>query len=145
MTFQWKISFNPDPSKQAQKIIFSKKTKKIFYTSLRFNNTIYSQTSYQKHLGIFLDSRLTLEEHLKVISTKVDDIGLLQKLQNILEDWYWWLYTKLVRLHRDYGEAIHEESYNEIFHQKFESIQYMSDYPYQELLNDSREKNLSKN
>ena len=78
------MSFNPDPSKQVQKIIFSKKTKKIFYTSLRFNNTIYSQTSYQKHLGIFLDSRLTLEEHLKVISTKVDDIGLLQKLQNIL-------------------------------------------------------------
>ena len=27
--FQWKMSFNPDPSKQAQEIIFSGKTKKI--------------------------------------------------------------------------------------------------------------------
>ena len=27
--FQWKMSFNPDPSKQAQEIIFSSKTKKI--------------------------------------------------------------------------------------------------------------------
>ena len=26
--YQWKMSFNPDPSKQAQKVIFSRKTKK---------------------------------------------------------------------------------------------------------------------
>ena len=25
---QWKMSFNPDPSKQAQQVIFSRKTKK---------------------------------------------------------------------------------------------------------------------
>ena len=27
-TYQWKMSFNPDPSKQAQEVIFSRKTKK---------------------------------------------------------------------------------------------------------------------
>ena len=27
--FQWKMSFNPDSSKQAQEIIFNRKTKKI--------------------------------------------------------------------------------------------------------------------
>ena len=26
--YQWKMSFNPDPSKQAQEVIFSRKTKK---------------------------------------------------------------------------------------------------------------------
>ena len=26
--YQWKMSFNPDPRKQAQKVIFSRKTKK---------------------------------------------------------------------------------------------------------------------
>ena len=41
--FQWKMSFNPDPSKQAQEIIFSRKTKKTSHPSLRFNNSIVSQ------------------------------------------------------------------------------------------------------
>ena len=54
--FQWKMSFNPDPSKQAQEIIFSRKTKKISHPSLRFNSSIVSQSPYQKHLGIFLDA-----------------------------------------------------------------------------------------
>ena len=61
--FQWKMSINPDPSKQAQEIILSRKTKKISHPSLRFNNTMVSQTPYQKLLGIFLDARLTFEEH----------------------------------------------------------------------------------
>ena len=95
--FQWKMNFNPDPSKQAHEIIFSRKTKKICHPSLRFNNSIVSQSPYrfnnsivsqslcQKHLGIFLDSRLTFQEHLKVITTKVNKtIGLLRKLQKIL-------------------------------------------------------------
>ena len=28
-SYQWKINFNPDPNKQAQEVIFSRKTKKI--------------------------------------------------------------------------------------------------------------------
>ena len=36
--FQWEMSFNPDPSKPTQEIIFSRKTKKISHPSLRFNN-----------------------------------------------------------------------------------------------------------
>ena len=83
--FQWKMSFNPDPSKQAQEIIFSIRTKKNYHPSLHFNNSIISQSSYQKHLGIFLDAQLTFQEHLKVITAKVNKtIGLIQKLQNVL-------------------------------------------------------------
>ena len=67
------MSFNPDPSKQAQEIFFSRKTKKIS-PSLRFNDSIVSETPYQKHLGMFLDAQLlTFEEHfkhLKVITAK---------------------------------------------------------------------------
>ena len=50
-------SFNPDPTKQAQEISFSKKTKKISHPSLRLNKSIVSQTVYQKLLGIFLDAQ----------------------------------------------------------------------------------------
>ena len=54
--FQLKMSVKPDPIKQAQKVIFCRKTKKIYHPSLRFNNNIVSQTPYQKHLDIFLDA-----------------------------------------------------------------------------------------
>ena len=36
-TFQWKMSFNPDPSKQAQEIIFSRKKIKPSHPSVHFN------------------------------------------------------------------------------------------------------------
>ena len=57
-TFQWKMSFNPYLRKKTQEIIFSRKTKKIsqrFFKnfSLHFNNTIVSQTPYQKYQFIF--------------------------------------------------------------------------------------------
>ena len=36
---QWRMSFNPDPTKQAQEIIFSRKTSKRNHPGLMFNNT----------------------------------------------------------------------------------------------------------
>ena len=36
--FQWKMSFNPDPSKQAQEVIFTRKVKKVVYPPILFNN-----------------------------------------------------------------------------------------------------------
>ena len=36
--FHWKMSFNPDPSKQAQEVIFSRKIQKTYHPSIYFNN-----------------------------------------------------------------------------------------------------------
>ena len=120
------MGFNPDPSKQAQEIIFSRKAKKISHPSLRFNNSIVSQTPYQKHLGIFLDARLTFAEHLKVITTKVNEtIGLLRKLQKALpRTALMTMYKTFVRPHLDYGDIIYDEAYNETFHPNLGSILY---------------------
>ena len=73
-------------STQAQDILFEKKKyKKISHPPLHFNNNIVSETSCQKHLGIFLDARLKFEEHFKIISAKVNKtIRLLWKLQKTL-------------------------------------------------------------
>ena len=68
--FQWKMSFNPDPCKQAQEVIFSRKLKKLSHPSLVFNNTNVSSCNSQKHLGILLDSKLTFEEYYKTILNK---------------------------------------------------------------------------
>ena len=66
--YQWKMSFNPDPSKQAQEVIFSRKIKKPSHPDLIFNNNKVVQTPYQKHLGILLHDKLNFE-HLNILST----------------------------------------------------------------------------
>ena len=83
--FQWKMSFNPGPSKQAQEVIFSSKHQKISHPSIYFGNNPIESVSSQKHLGMILDTKLNFQEHIKNILTKVNQtIGLLRKLQNIL-------------------------------------------------------------
>ena len=42
--YQWKMGFNPDPNKQAQEVIFSKKTKKEYHPPITFNNNNVSET-----------------------------------------------------------------------------------------------------
>ena len=39
--FQWKMNFNPDPNKQAHKIIFSRKAKEINHPPLVFNMPVF--------------------------------------------------------------------------------------------------------
>ena len=52
--FQWKMTLNPDRSKQTQQIIFSRKLKKSTHHSLLFNNKNVFQVNSQKHLGGYL-------------------------------------------------------------------------------------------
>ena len=46
---QWKMLFNPDPQKQVQEVIFSRKTIKAPHLSVVFNNVPVVQSSCQKH------------------------------------------------------------------------------------------------
>ena len=48
-----KMSFNPDITKQAQEIIFSRKKNDTSHPSLYFNNTQIQQRYAHKHLGLF--------------------------------------------------------------------------------------------
>ena len=129
MAFQWKMSFNPDPNKQAQEVIFSRKLKKVCHPPLRFKigfNNNFSQASSQKHLGLTLDNRLTFYKHLTRVSNKIGKtIGLLRKLQNILpRPAILTIYKSFIRPHLDYSDIIFDQAYNLSFHQKWESIQY---------------------
>ena len=67
---QWKMSFNPDPTKQAQEIIFSRKTSYRNHPGLMFNNVIVNVTTIHKHLGMIFDSKLRFDEHLKSVLKK---------------------------------------------------------------------------
>ena len=65
--FQWKMSFNPDISKQAHEVIFSRKWSVSSHPPLIFNNIPVARTNSQKHLGMQLDKKLNFEEQLKKV------------------------------------------------------------------------------
>ena len=76
------MSFNPDPSKQAQEVIFRHKSKRPTYTPLVFNDNNVTQTFPQKHVGVMLYFKLTFEDCLNNVLAKVNRTkGLLRKLQ----------------------------------------------------------------
>ena len=61
---QWKMSFNPDISKQAVEVYFSKKTLPNVPPPIFFNGVIVATEPSQKHLGLLLDKKLTFADHL---------------------------------------------------------------------------------
>ena len=77
--------FNPDTSKQAQEVVFSRKTEKVNHMSLTFNVKPVAQTSHQKHLDLYIDEKLNFSNHIKEIISKVNKgIGIIRKLRYIL-------------------------------------------------------------
>ena len=124
--FQWKMRFNPDPNKQAQEVIFSRKINKIDHPPLYFNQNLVKSSSTHKHLGMVLDTRLDFNLHLKNVQNKVNKtIGLLRKLQNTLpRTSLITIFKSFIRPLLDYGDIIYDRAYNTSFHQNIESIQY---------------------
>ena len=123
---QWKMNFNPDPSKQAQELLFSRKTSSKPYPSLNFNDNPVHQVPLQKHLGLFLDPKLSFDEHIQCIlinSRKI--IGLIRKLQPIIpRAALLTIYKSFLKLHLDYGDVIYDRAFNESFQNKLETVQY---------------------
>ena len=70
--YQWKMSFNPDPNKQAQEVIFRRKTKKKNHAPLTFSKSNVNQSTSQKLLGVILDASLSFEEYLICIQSKTN-------------------------------------------------------------------------
>ena len=120
------MSFNPDISKQAREITFSKKNIDVFHPPLYFNKTPVVVCSYQKHLGVFLDKKLNFQHYIKKKIAKASKgIGVIKKLNNILPRNALLTICKLfARLHLDYGDIIYNQPKNESMNSKLENIQY---------------------
>ena len=83
--FQWKMIFNPDLTKQAQEVIFSRKTKKLLDPCISFNYIVLKNSISQKHLVLTLDVKLNFVKHIKNITQKISKtMGLLRRFQQIL-------------------------------------------------------------
>ena len=63
--------FNPDLTKQAQEVIFSRITKKLLHPCLSFNEIPLKNSISQKHLGLTLDIKLNFVKHIKNVTKKL--------------------------------------------------------------------------
>ena len=115
------MNFNPNPNKQAQEFIFSRKLQKTNHNQIYFNHNSIKQVPSQKHLGMYLDTKLNFQGHLSSVQSKVNKtIRLLRKLQAfLLRQSLVTVYKTFIRRpHLGYGDIIYDQTYSEIFHQK---------------------------
>lgn len=122
--YQWKMLFNPDPNKQAQEVLFTRKIKKSDHPTLYLNNSAIAQYPIQKHLGLHLDEKLSFNFHIEQqIKKALKTIGV--KLQNLLpRTSLLTIYKSFVRPLLDYGDVIYDQPQNASFCDKIESVQY---------------------
>ena len=107
-TYKWKIIFNPDISKQAQEVIFSRKTKKISHPTTTFNTVPVARTSCQKHIRLHLDEKLNFNQHINIkISKASKRIGIIKRISHILpRKSLLTIYKYFIRPHLDYCDVI---------------------------------------
>ena len=71
--YNWKMSFNPDPEKPAQEVLFSRKKSNRTRANKRPNQ--------QEHLGIILDEKLEFKSHKDKVLTKASKgIAIIKRL-----------------------------------------------------------------
>ena len=114
------MSFNPDPNKQANEVVFSRKISNKVHPPVNFNGTLVTQVTCQKHLGMYLDKSLNFNRHLEEKLMKVSKgIGVLRKPSSRLpRKALITIYKSFIRPHLDYGDIICDQPHNESLCQK---------------------------
>ena len=124
--YLWKMSFNPDPNKQAAEVLFSRKTKSPDHPIIYFNNSPVTSVPFTKLLGMTLDSNLIFEQHLsEKIPMENRGIGLIKRLRYVLDrKTLLTIYKSYIQPHLDFGDIIYDRPNVDKFVNTIESIQY---------------------
>ena len=95
-------------------------------SSFFVNQNVVPQTSLQKHLGMFLDSKLNFSEYLKIIFRKTNKTtGVLPELHTILPRApLITIYKAFIRPYLDHGDMTYDQTFNKLFQQKMETNWY---------------------
>ena len=132
----WRMSFTSDPHKQAFELVLSTKRHEIDHPMIFFDDIPVEKVDEHIHLGVILDRKLSLSDHVDAAIYKARrGVGLLKHLSRYLpRHTLNELYKLLVRLFPDYGDVIYhipikvcEFSQNTITPRlmgKLESVQY---------------------
>ena len=119
--------FNPDPSKLAQEVFFSRKKQVQIHPTISLNNIQVERATYQKHLGLTLDEKLNFKQLIVCAISKVNKGMSIIKKNNRYSLPRKLLITKykaFLRPFTDYGDIIYDQPQNNSFSEKLESIQY---------------------
>ena len=124
--YRWKMSFKPDPSKQAQEVLYSNKATKTDYPSVIFNGNIVQNSANQKHLGLILDKKLTFNDHIasKLTTVKKLTINLRKNYRYISRNSLVTIYKSFVRMHLAYADVIFDKASNATFSNEIEPAQH---------------------
>ena len=95
------MTFNPE---EGQEVVFSRKTVKISHPSITFNTVLVACTTYQKHLGLYLDKKLSFYDNINAKISKANKgIGIMERLSNTLSrNSLLTIYKSFLRPHLDY-------------------------------------------
>ena len=124
--YQWKMIFNPDASKQAQEIVFCRKANANNHGTVYFNNVPVIRVNIQKHLGLFLDSKLSFFDHVnEKIKKATKGVNVIRKMNLLLPRCsLLTIYKPFFRPHLDYGDVLYDQTNNSRLSDKIETVQY---------------------
>ena len=124
--FKWRMFFNPDSTKPAQEVIFSRKKDDSAHPNMFFNDIPVERASHQKHLGINIDEKLKFKMHIEIALYKVNKaISIIKRLRHTLpRKSLLTIYKAFVRPHIDCGDVTYDQPFNEYFCKKLESVRY---------------------
>ena len=102
--------FNPDPSKPAQEVIFSRKNQFQSHPTISLNSSQVERASYQKPLGIILDEKRNLKQHVENAIPKINKgISAIKKLRHSLpRKSLITIYKAFLRSLINYGDIIYQ-------------------------------------
>ena len=144
MDFNWKLLFNPDPSRPAQEMLFLTKKKLRTHPTIKLNNIQVERTSYQKHLGILFDEKMNFKQHVYNAIIKVNKgISVIKKLRYSLpRKSLLIMYKVFLTPLFDYGNIICHQSQNESFCKKLEPVQYKAALAITEIIQGTYRENI---
>ena len=125
-TYRWKMSFNPDPLKQAKEVLISNKVTKTNHPNIIFNGNTVQKSANQKQFGLILDEKQTFNGHITSKVTTVNKlISTLRELYHYIpRDSLVTIYKSFIRHHPDHADVIFDKPNNATFSNRIKSAQY---------------------
>ena len=108
--YQGKMIFNPDASKQAQVIVFSRKANARNNATVYFNHIPVIRDNIQKHLGLLLDSKLSFFDQINKKNKKATKgVNVIRKMNLLLRSCLLTIYKSFIKPHLDYGDVTYDQ------------------------------------
>ena len=111
------MSFHPDRSKQAQEVIFSTKTRKVFHLNLYFSDqSIERSVAHKSSFTNYINNKT---------NKSLKGFGLLCKISTLLpRQSLLTIYKSFIRSNLNYGDVICDQPLNESLSNRIEFVQY---------------------